>query len=116
MVGNVYELDQIYFDYKKWDLLPSSTKQLDNLVGVLKRNQKMEIQVQGNTDSIASNEYNQILSAKRAQAVVNYLLVNGIGANRLSAVGNGEDNPVEDNGTETGRQKNRRVEFVIVKE
>ena len=114
VVGN--ELDQIYFDYKKWDLLPYSTHQLDKLVDALRRNPKMEIQIQGNTDSIASEEYNKILSTKRAEAVMTYLLTNGISANRLSAVGMGEDNPVEDNGNEAGRQKNRRVEFVIVKE
>ena len=114
--GNVYELDQIYFDYKKWDLLPASIDQLDKLVAALNRNPKMEIQIQGNTDNVGTNEYNQDLSMKRANSVVKYLTKKGITENRLTAIGMGEENPVATNDTDAGRQKNRRVEFVIMKE
>ncbi len=116
LTGAVYELDQIYFDYRKWDLLPSSTVQLDKLVDALNRNPKMEIQIQGNTDNVGSNEYNQDLSMKRANTVVKYLVKKGISESRLAAIGMGEDNPVATNDTDAGRQKNRRVEFVVMKE
>lgn len=75
----------------------------------------MEIEVSGHTDNVGNKSYNQELSQKRAQSVVNYLTENGISKCRLIAKGYGMDKPVADNETEEGRAENRRVEFTILK-
>ncbi|MBY0425918.1 MAG: OmpA family protein, partial [Cytophagales bacterium] len=67
----------------------------------------------GHTDSIGSAKFNQALSEKRAKAVVEYLTVNGIAADRLKGIGFGFTRPIAPNSTEEGRQKNRRTEFLI---
>ena len=78
------------------------------------QNPTIMVGIQCHTDSIGSDKYNQELSERRAQAVVNYLVQDlGIEAGRLTAKGCGEFRPVADNSTEAGRSLNRRVEFVI---
>jgi OOP family OmpA-OmpF porin len=73
----------------------------------------INVRVEGHTDSIGSEEYNQALSLKRAESVVAYLVSQGANGDRLSAVGLGETSPVANNDTESGRAANRRVDFVI---
>jgi OOP family OmpA-OmpF porin len=73
----------------------------------------MKILIEGHTDAIGSEEYNLILSKKRAQAVLDFMVSQGVAADRLSSEGYGESRPVADNETEEGRQKNRRVDLVI---
>ena len=73
------------------------------------------VQIEGHTDSTATKQYNQRLSEQRAAAVKTYLVSKGIGPDRLTTRGFGEDRPVADNGTEEGRFKNRRVDFKILK-
>jgi outer membrane protein OmpA-like peptidoglycan-associated protein len=72
----------------------------------------LKIGVEGHTDSVGSPKSNKILSDDRAKAVVGEIVARGIDANRLSAVGHGQDRPIADNKTEEGRAKNRRVELV----
>jgi len=73
------------------------------------------VRVEGHTDSVTSDAYNQQLSERRADAVRTWLESHGVAAGRLTTVGYGESKPVADNGTVAGRQQNRRVEIVIDK-
>ena len=73
------------------------------------------MQIEGHTDSRGSDAYNQKLSQRRAQSVIRYLAASfGIEEDRLLAVGKGEGEPLADNGTDSGRQKNRRVQIVNI--
>ncbi len=115
-VGNIYVLRNIYFDFDKATLKSASNKELNNLLELLKSNPSMEIEISGHTDSKGSDEYNQVLSQKRAQAVVNWLIAKGISKNRLTYHGYGESRPLASNDDEPeGRELNRRTEFKILK-
>jgi len=82
----------------------------------MKLKETLVVEIAGHTDSTASAETNQKLSENRAQSVRNYLIKKGINKERITAVGYGETQPVADNGTEEGRQKNRRTEVRIIRE
>jgi len=112
--GQTIRLDRIYFDFDKWDLLPTSNEQLDELVVLLNQYQSMRIAVHGHTDSKGSERYNETLSDRRAKAVHDYLLNQQIDYSRLEFKGFGEIKPVDTNDSEGGRQNNRRVEFVVL--
>lgn len=114
--GTSYRLDKIYFNYKKYDLLPESISQLDELVGFMRRFPKIHIMVSGYTDTIGGDRFNAKLSLNRAEAVTKYLVQQGISGLRIEYEGKGSSNPVAGNDTEAGRKLNRRVEFTIVKE
>lgn len=115
-VGNIYVLRNIYFDFDKATLKSASNKELNNLLALLKQNPEMEIEISGHTDSKGSDEYNRILSRKRAQAVVNWLVGKGISKSRLTYEGYGESRPLASNDDELeGRELNRRTEFKILK-
>jgi len=103
----------INFDFDKSTIKPEFEGVLDAGVEVLKENPGVRVQVAGYTDSIGTDEYNQGLSERRANAVLDYLSSHGIDSSRLSAVGFGESNPVADNATDDGRSQNRRVELNI---
>lgn len=107
-------LNNIFFGFGKYNLLEESFPELDRVVKLLSDMPKMKIQIQGHTDSIGTEPNNLRLSKLRAQAVVNYMIAKGISAKRLQATGFGEAKPIDTNETEEGRQKNRRVEFVIL--
>lgn len=108
-------MKNIYFASAKAELLPESFEELGLLVDLLNEDLKMEIEVTGHTDNTGVEKENKILSEKRAEAVVNYLINNGIKKERLSFSGKGSDMPIAPNDTEEGKQQNRRVEFVIKK-
>ncbi|MFI5264366.1 MAG: OmpA family protein, partial [Candidatus Kapaibacterium sp.] len=105
----------VFFDYDKAELQPSSFPELDRAARLVKESPTMTVEIAGYTDSKGSEEYNQDLSERRANAVRTYLLSKNIDAERIVAKGYGKKNPVASNETETGRAENRRVEFVIVK-
>jgi outer membrane protein OmpA-like peptidoglycan-associated protein len=107
-------LDNVEFDYKKADLRPDSYKALDELVEYLNRRPTDKIEIGGHTDNIGGDTYNKKLSEARAKSVVDYLISKGIDASRLTFKGYGADEPVEDNSTEAGRQKNRRTEVKVL--
>ena len=90
-------LRNIFFDYNQATLRSRSKHELNKLYDFMKSNPNIRIQVSGHTDSRGNDEYNLRLSQDRAQAVVNYLVRNGIPANRLSAVGYGETRPIARN-------------------
>ncbi len=114
-VGLTVRLDHIYFDFDKTTLKKESFAELTRVLEFLNSNPTVEIEIAGHTDSRGSEEYNQRLSQGRTQAVVDYLISQGINPDRLKAVGYGESRPVDSNETEEGRARNRRVEFTIIK-
>ena len=103
----------VNFEFDKATLLPEAYPILSHAVETLKENPDMSVEVQGHTDNIGSDEYNQKLSVRRATTVRDYLVSKGISASRLTIVGYGETRPVADNSTAVGRAKNRRVEFMV---
>ncbi|WP_394369449.1 OmpA family protein [Fulvivirga lutea] len=113
-VGERISLDNIYFDFDNATLRPESAPQLNKVIKFLEDNKKIKIQLDGHTCSIGKDDYNQKLSEDRARAVLEYLVDNGIKDKRLSSFGFGETKPRETNEDESGREKNRRVEFVIL--
>lgn len=114
-VGLTVRLDHIYFDFDKTTLKKESYAELAKVIEFLNRNPTVEIEIAGHTDSRGSDDYNLRLSQGRTQAVVDYLISQGISPKRLQAVGYGETRPVDTNETEEGRAKNRRVEFTVLK-
>jgi outer membrane protein OmpA-like peptidoglycan-associated protein len=88
---------------------------LDEVVKILNAFPENEISVEGHTDSIGSDQYNQVLSEKRAKSVADYLVKKGIDPARLKTVGFGKQKPVATNSTAQGREANRRVEVIILK-
>ncbi|MBK6266370.1 OmpA family protein [Marivirga sp. S37H4] len=103
----------VLFGFDQSALTSSSRASLDKLVIVLNEYSDTNIEVQGHTDSRGSTAYNKDLSVKRASAVVNYLTTKGISGRRVSINGFGESVPKYDNNTKSGRDQNRRVEFLI---
>ncbi len=104
-------LNQIYFDTGKWELLDESKIELIKLLSLIKQNPNLKVEISGHTDNVGTAEANQMLSEKRATAVIEYLINHGIDKNRLKAVGYGETQPKESNDTEKGRAQNRRIEL-----
>jgi outer membrane protein OmpA-like peptidoglycan-associated protein len=96
------------------DLSPAFFDVLNSVAKVMKEYNKTVVEVAGHTDSTGSDSYNQSLSERRAGAVAQYLRSQNIGGERLLTVGMGEARPVADNGTNDGRQANRRVEITMV--
>lgn len=114
--GTVISLGDVFFDFDKATLKTGALQNLDVLVRYLKENPKRNIVIEGFTDSVGSAAYNQQLSQKRAQSVINYLVSQGISPKRLTARGYGEAFPVATNEEPGGRQLNRRVEVVVLRE
>ncbi len=115
--GMSITLRGIYFDTGKSTIKPESYAVLDEAAKILKENPSIRVEIQGHTDSVGSDEYNQKLSEARAASVVSYFVTNHqIDARRLLARGYGESKPIAPNTTNAGRDLNRRVEFVILGE
>ncbi len=93
-ISKPIEIENIFYEFGKWDLTPASTSGLQVLVKLLKDNPNITIELSSNTDFVGNNEANKTLSQKRAKSVVDYLIAAGIAADRLTAVGNGEEKPV----------------------
>lgn len=105
--------EKVLFAYDKSDLGANAATNLSKLVEILNRYPDTDIEIIGHTDSKGSDDYNQSLSERRANAVVNYLRSNSINSTRLTGIGKGETDPIASNDTDDGRAQNRRVEFVI---
>ncbi len=112
--GTILRLNNVFFEYDKFDLSPESNAELDRLYNYLASNDNIKIEILGHTDNQGSNDYNMKLSNNRANSVRNYLIQKGISNNRLIAKGYGATKPIKDNATEEGRQFNRRVEVKIL--
>lgn len=105
----------VNFDFDKATLRQEDVSDLDKNVEALKAWGDVNIEVAGHTDSKGSDAYNMKLSQQRAEAVRNFLISRGVAADRLTAKGYGESQPVADNATEEGRFQNRRVELAPLK-
>lgn len=113
--GKVIRLKEIFFETDQYELLPRSFIELNKLVVILNSNPDMLIEVRGHTDNRGDNAYNLYLSRKRAGAVAEYLIQQGITKKRIQFQGFGDTRPVADNSSPEGMQQNRRVEFLILK-
>jgi outer membrane protein OmpA-like peptidoglycan-associated protein len=113
--GVSVRINNIFFDYNKFDIKPESFPELDRLAKILISNMNEKVEIAGHTDNKGSEIYNLELSRKRAQAVVNYLISVGCNGKNIEANGYGESKPIASNATEEGRAANRRVEFKFVK-
>jgi outer membrane protein OmpA-like peptidoglycan-associated protein len=111
-------VENIYYDYQKWDLLPQAIITLDKVVQAMKANKDLAIEVLSNTDCRGADDYNMKLSQKRAQAAVNYIISKGIKKDRLTAIGLGETKPLNHctEGVACSEEeyaRNRRTEFNV---
>ena len=113
-VGKVVTLQNIFFATGESEVLQQSYNELMKLKQLLENNPGMQIELRGHTDNQGTLEYNQKLSEARAKAVADYLVEKGIDRKRLSSIGYGKSQPIADNATAEGRQKNRRVEYRVV--
>jgi OOP family OmpA-OmpF porin len=105
----------IKFKYKSYHLTEKSKNDLTILSKFLRKNRDYNLKIIGYTDNIASKHYNQVLSEKRANSIKNLMIERGIDARRLTALGLGEKYPIASNSTASGRAKNRRTEFILIK-
>ncbi len=112
--GKNYILDNILFEIDEAYLTSESVPILNRLLEMLRNNPGMRIEIRGYTDSSGPRDHNIILSRRRAEAVRDYLVKNGVSPIRLAAVGFGPDNPIAGNDTIEGRRRNRRTEMVVV--
>ena len=111
------ELHQaVFFATAKATILSQSFALLDEVGEVLKMRPTMQVRVEGHTDSRGSQAHNRLLSQARADSVKAYLVGRDIDASRMVSVGFGPDQPIETNRTAAGRERNRRVEFMITKQ
>jgi outer membrane protein OmpA-like peptidoglycan-associated protein len=113
--GTTAVLENIFFDVDKYDLKEKSVTELQKILRFLKENPSVRVEISGHTDNTGSAAYNLQLSERRAQSVNNYLIQNGIEPGRLIPKGYGPSQPLADNDSEEGRQKNRRIQFKIIR-
>ncbi len=111
--GLIINISDVLFDFNKYTLKPGAREKLAKVSGILLAYPGLNIKVEGHTDSIGSDEYNQKLSESRAGSVRDYLTSQNVPADSVSAVGLGKSDPVATNDTAAGRQRNRRVELVV---
>ncbi|MEQ8706180.1 MAG: OmpA family protein [Phaeodactylibacter sp.] len=108
-----YTFRSVHFPTASAALQPEAFPELDTLAGYLARHPEIQAKIAGHTDNVGQAEDNQILSERRAGAVRQYLIGQGIDDSRITYQGYGESQPVAGNGTAEGRQQNRRVECVL---
>jgi outer membrane protein OmpA-like peptidoglycan-associated protein len=105
----------ILFDFDSDAIRPDARRSLVEILEVIGAYGERPVRVEGHTDSVASEAYNQELSERRARSVADWLTAQGVAAGRLEVKGWGESRPVADNADPEGRQQNRRVELIIEK-
>ncbi|MBK8499950.1 MAG: OmpA family protein [Flavobacteriales bacterium] len=118
VVDQVVRLENIFYDYNKWDIRPDAAIELDKLVQTLVDNPTVTIELSSHTDCRGKDAYNMSLSQKRAKSAVDYLIANGIAAARVKSKGYGESKPSEtcacEKCSEDEHQRNRRTEFKVL--
>jgi len=111
--GLIANMSDVLFKTGSYELAPGARERLAKVSGILLAYPSLHVQIEGHTDSVGSDEYNQDLSEKRASAVRDYFVQQGIAANSIEARGFGKTQPIATNDTPEGRQQNRRVELVL---
>ncbi|HVQ64466.1 MAG TPA: OmpA family protein, partial [Terriglobia bacterium] len=111
--GLVVNMADVLFDTGKYDLKSEAREKLARLSGILATHPGLQLDVEGHTDNTGGVQINQTLSEQRAQTVAKYLLDQGVSGKNLKSMGLGDSQPVADNSSATGRQKNRRVEIIV---
>ena len=109
----VAALKEVYFDFDKYDIRPEDAKTLDANAAWLKSNGDNLVLIEGHCDERGTNEYNLALGERRAKATMNYLVSQGIQANRITIISYGEERPVCTEKTEACWAKNRRAAFLV---
>lgn len=104
----------VNFDFDKSNIRPDARPVLDEAIRTLKEEPNIRVRIEGHTDSIGTEQYNERLSQRRAESVRAYLIDGGIAPSRLEAVGFGERDPVASNDTADGRAQNRRAELEVI--
>lgn len=118
VINKVIVLKNIYYDFDKWNIRPDAAVELNKLVNILNDNPEIIVDLSSHTDSRGTNEYNEVLSQRRAESAVDYIISKGIDSDRISAMGYGEIEPVNDcvdgaTCSEIDYQMNRRTEFKV---
>lgn len=111
--GLVVTLGDVLFEVDRAELKPGATRSLDQLALALRDDASASVAIEGHTDSTGSRDYNVDLSTRRAESVKNYLIGHGVNAAGITSRGLGPDYPVASNGSDAGRQQNRRVEVIV---
>lgn len=111
--GLIVTLGDVLFETGKSDLKDTASINLAKLAGFLNQQPGRALVIEGHTDSVGSDSYNQVLSQRRADSVKAFLIDNGVTPDRITSVGKSESAPVASNDSSSGRQMNRRVEIVI---
>ncbi len=108
----VIKMEGVYFNSGSSKIKPVSYKVLDKNVKILNsgKNKKKDFIITGYTDNVGDANYNKKLSQSRAESIMNYFASKGVKSGRMTAIGMGEANPIDTNGTADGRAKNRRIE------
>lgn len=112
----ILNIPNIFFDFDKATLKKESFTELGKLIGVLRDDPDLHLEIRGHTDNHGTDEYNIRLSQSRAESVRSYLIAHGIAERRILAHGYGAALPIDDNATDAGRARNRRVEARLFKE
>ena len=111
--GLIVSMPDVLFDFNKYTLKPEARERLARISGIVLAYPDLKLQIEGYTDSIGSEEYNQTLSEKRAETVRAYLISSGVSMDSVAARGKGKADPIADNSTAAGRKLNRRVEMIV---
>jgi outer membrane protein OmpA-like peptidoglycan-associated protein len=111
--GLIVNMSDVLFDTAKYTLKPTTQVSLAKVAGILEAYPGLKVQVEGFTDSVGSDEYNQTLSQNRAATVKVFLVAQGVSPNNITSQGFGKNDPVADNSTPSGRAQNRRVNMVV---
>jgi outer membrane protein OmpA-like peptidoglycan-associated protein len=111
--GLIVSMPDVLFDFNKYTLKPEARERLARISGIVLAYPDLKLQIEGYTDSIGSDEYNQTLSEKRADTVRAYLVSSGVSPDNVAARGMGKADPIGDNSTAAGRKLNRRVEMIV---
>lgn len=113
-IGESFILKNIYFDFDKSELIKSSFPLLNDIYNYLNQHRNIKVQISGHTDYVGTDDYNNVLSYKRALSVFEYLTNMGISSDRILPVGYGSAFPIDSSNTEEAHQKNRRIEIKII--
>ena len=111
--GLIVRMPDVLFDFNKYTLKGEARERLAKVSGILLAYPGLNVQVEGHTDNVGTEEYNQTLSEHRADTVRGFLISQGVTPQNVSAQGFGKTQPVASNDTPSGRQMNRRVELVV---